>query len=651
MGPRLRSVMGLVDRDESCVDEKERRGKTGSGEGSGRWWTPQKRGWSEREVRGTLCDRSPTDARLSPSQNHDQDAMSPPAPVNDGSLGLQGCKQTSRSVEVNTTNVYYDLIQSENRLSGEINIDSIRALEEEIQEHEKIAIKLKRVRNSLLNVSKLPPEVLGKIFRWNVTLKGDFGGLEERSHNFLLVCSHWFEVASHTPELWSFWGNTPEDWARWYRCSATVPLDLVLDFGSDGGSLDRALQNALHDRANRDTIRRIHLSSGDSRLLKSIISPLTAEREGIRSNSVESLVLWNGGDIPVDVSDFFAHYRFPKLQRLDLSGFTISSWGHLASRTGALTTLHLDFTHLSPTPTTLQLLYVLASNSVLRRIRLSWCSFSDDDGGRSSFRAPLHHLKELVLAGGPRDVFMFLYRLDHPRNMDNLHLTLHNCTVGEISQTIGPYLRGYVQRRGRSQNGLGLSFPSGYPIIIQVGDVHGANLPVLPMQEMDAFVKIIINLDDVPRREVWNKAILDLIAHAPQEEIVYFKTSGTLVSMGDISSRFPNLGTLTINSKFLSTVFPKSSPGGDKEVPISLQHISLQISDVDGGDWSPLTTFLSRRASSGNRLNSLEMLRPPHMCPEVVERIRSVVQEFKIQDPSPLHPFDVCSCPYPSRPR
>lgn len=249
-------------------------------------------------------------------------------------------------------------------MSGEVNIDSILALEEQIREHEAIIIKLKRARNSLLNASKLPPEVLGNIFRWNVTLKGDFGGLEKGSNNFLLVCNHWFEVASHTPELWSFWGNTPEDWTRWYRRSATAPLDLVLDVVDDyEGYLDDALQNTLHDRVNQDTIRRIHLKSEDSELLNSIISSLTAECEEIRSNSVESLILWNEGDAPVDVSDFFAHYRFPKLRRLYLSDCTISSWDHLTFRTEALTTLHLDFNPYSPTPTTSQMFSILQTLS------------------------------------------------------------------------------------------------------------------------------------------------------------------------------------------------------------------------------------------------------------------------------------------------
>jgi len=135
----------------------------------------------------------------------------------------------------------------------ETNIDFIRILEG--SESTRAIIGLKRARNSLLNVSKFPPEVLGNVFRWNVILKGDFGGLEKGSHNFLPVCHHRFEVASQTPELWSFWGNNPKDWARWYRRSGTALLDLVLDgYGYDGTCFDAALRDALEDRAAKNTI-------------------------------------------------------------------------------------------------------------------------------------------------------------------------------------------------------------------------------------------------------------------------------------------------------------------------------------------------------------------------------------------------------------
>ena len=194
----------------------------------------------------------------------------------------------------------------EKRMDRErVNVDSIRALEEQIGEHERTLIKLKRARNSLLNISKLPPEVIGDVFRRNITLEDDFDGLDEGSHNFLLVCHHWFEVARSTPEVWSFWGNIPKDRARWYRYSGTAPLDLVLNHIA----ISRPLHDALQDCATQDTVRRVHLATPDSKLLCSIIASLTANRGEPRSNGIRSFLLLNTSDTPVDLSNLFAHYH------------------------------------------------------------------------------------------------------------------------------------------------------------------------------------------------------------------------------------------------------------------------------------------------------------------------------------------------------
>jgi hypothetical protein len=50
-------------------------------------------------------------------------------------------------------------------MGRETNIESIRALEKQIEEGRGDTIKLKRARNSLLNISiRAPPEILGRIF-------------------------------------------------------------------------------------------------------------------------------------------------------------------------------------------------------------------------------------------------------------------------------------------------------------------------------------------------------------------------------------------------------------------------------------------------------------------------------------------------------
>lgn len=170
-------------------------------------------------------------------------------------------------------------------MGPEINIDSILALERQIEEGTGDVIRLKRTRNSLLNISiRVPPEILGYIFLRNVTPVDRFGGLQRGSYNFLLVCHHWFEVASCTPALWSFWGNTLRQWSRRYQHSGTAPLDLVLSpysnmYGEKDIPFDGPLRDALRDRAARDSIRFLHLSSRNTSLLHSIISsPTIASR-------------------------------------------------------------------------------------------------------------------------------------------------------------------------------------------------------------------------------------------------------------------------------------------------------------------------------------------------------------------------------------
>ncbi|KAF9646760.1 hypothetical protein BDM02DRAFT_3118158 [Thelephora ganbajun] len=547
------------------------------------------------------------------------------APANITYLGLQGCEQASQSM----------------MSGGEENIESIRALEEQIREHEMEInemeiIKLKRTRNSLLNVSKLPPEVLGDIFHRNVILRGDFDELDKRSHNFLFVCHYWSEVALHTPEVWSFWGNTPKEWARWYPRSGIAPLDLVLRGHYYGDSyLDTTLCDVLRDRATRDTIRRVHLKANDPELLNAIISSITATCEEVRSSSVESFILWKweedgSSSALVDTSNFFAHYCFPKLQQLELLGRMIPPWNHLTSRTAVLTTLHLNLKHPTPTPTTSQLLSILASNPALWTVVLAYRAIPDDSGDNPSSQIQLHHLKKLRLKGGLRHVIGLLHRLDYPRIMDDFVITIYDCAIADISQSIGPCLRDYLQRRGRSQSGLGLSVSFCSSIVLRVGDVGGIDFSALAPARMKSFANVNINMGQVLPRDVMEKLTFDLIAHAPQEDVVHFKTHGQPIAMEDVSAQFPNLKRLHFEETSLPAIFPISNLDRDGDIFPSLQHVFLDSVVVKDENWSPLTTFLARRSSSGNLLHSLWITRYCSMRPEVLRSIRSMVREFRI---------------------
>jgi len=536
------------------------------------------------------------------------------------------------------------------------NIDSIHALDEQIREYERTLIQLKRTRNSLLDVSKLPPEVLGKIFQWNVTRKGDFGGLDHESHNFLAVCHHWAEVASRTPELWSFWGNTPDDWDRWHRRPGTAPLDLVLsgsyygEYGDEEQSLDRHMRHALNDRATKDTIRCVHLEAEDPTLIREIIDDLTTVGEELRSTSMESLVLLNLNNTrPVDVSNFISHYRFPRLRRLDLTNCTLLSWDHLSSQTSILTTLKLDLADRSPTPTTSQLLSVLASNPALRRVVLLRCAMPNDGGGGSSSRVQLHHLKELRLGGNLRHVLKLLTQMDHPRNMDTLTLILYGCNVVDISQTIGPYLRDHLQRRDRPQDGLNILVSSGDTyraphIILHAGDARGIDFSARSQAEVNPFVRIDVVVEGEPRRDVLERMALDLTTYAPREEVVHFRMYNKLAAGVDMYTQFPNLRALSFANMPLPAAFPNPNLIGEGKIFPSLEHILLEDMVVGYANWSPLVTFLTHRVSSGSRLNTLVIVSSPHMCPDVVKGIRGIVRELRIEDQRRRNPSQRKCC-------
>ena len=523
-------------------------------------------------------------------------------------------------------------------MGREANIHSIRALEKQIEEGKGDAIKLKRTRNSLLNIStRVPPEILGYIFVWSLVRPTGYSlycwhleGLQKGSYNFLLVCHHWFEVASRTPELWGFWGNTLQDWKKRHHRSGTTPLDLVLgeyDFGS-GAVFDESLQDAVRNRAVQDTIRQVHLLVTSSQTLTSILSSLAPEDGRGRNDNIESFALQNDGILPVDVSNFFARSRLSKLRYLDLYGnFSISSWDFLAPRTTLLTVLSLDINVSAQPPTAAQLFSILAPNPNLRELLLSEAALPND-ADTSAIKVQLRHLKLLSLAGKSRHLFGFLHQLVLPDGIDDLYLTGSDPTEN-ISESLAEYMQDYIQRDPRLRGRLGItSSTSQGSISITVAAVRDET--ATPVQEPPQIS--LTTLTDLPPPDISEQFIINLIALVPQERVAFFSASIDVVIPDELYFMMPNIETLHLSDHLLFKGFLQPDPAGPhanaKLLP-SLQLLRLEdVSYRKTEDWDLLLEYLAHQTSDNQRI-SLELIGNfPKLRVELVDGIKELVEEF-----------------------
>ena len=401
------------------------------------------------------------------------------------------------------------------------------------------------------------------------------------------------------------------------------------------GSVSESQQVALKDRAARDTIRRVHLQCGMSSLLTSIISPLLSPRGGLRTNSLESLILYNEDDTPLDIS-FLAHSHLSRLRHLELAGCTVSSLEHLTSQSALLTTLKL-FLDTSPSPTMSQLLSMLACTPRLQNLALNPQAIpngnGDSDGSYSVL--PLLHLEELRLDGDPRQVFGLLHQLELPPKMGMLTLNVSHCVAADVPQTIGPYLRDHLRCRGKSRNGLGISLSSDSYITFNVGDAARLRPSTVLRSQMNSFASITIGVDQALPEDALDRLTLDLVSYTPRDEIVYFRACGGVEIAKDLRIQTPNLKALNLYKVPLSVVFPRPERGGPslhERFPPSLQYLHLERPHLSAYSWTPFLTFLSHRSSSGSQLDSLMISGSCHICFRVARRIRDVVGNFKVDD-------------------
>ena len=521
-------------------------------------------------------------------------------------------------------------------MNREVNLDSVLAMDAEIS-------RLQRTRNSLLKIACIPAEILGYIFSFNIDT-GDgyyFAGMEKDSYNFLFVCHHWFQVALHTPELWTSWGNDLKDWKKRSLRSGTSVLDLALDerHYCEDGSLDEDLRGALRDRAARDVVRKVHLRSRNTGLLAAIVSSLTPEDDSVRRSSIESIVLND-----VDVSDLFARYHFPRLHHLHLwRCFETSFWDRLKSATTALTELSLGLTDIarpSTIPTASQIFSILSSNPNIRSLTLHELAIENDCGHDSRLQVPLRHLEEIYLFGAFRNAFPILDRLELPDKIEEGGIVFHDCTLEEVSGTIIPWIRDYLGRDARFRDRLGIfaTYSSrSITLHVSVVEVVECHCPNQLPQHGPPYGTFTAMLSQQIPLDVGKQLYLDVLGLLPRECVVSFRTD--LEMKEEIATMMPNL-------EFLHLVYPmaldgfllpdQKGPNAGKKLFPSLRRLYLEDVEAEDDEWGPLITYLTHQTFGSGQTLSLNVFGGEvYILPEVIKEMESLVKEL-VYIPDPL---------------
>lgn len=483
-------------------------------------------------------------------------------------------------------------------------------------------------RNLRLCASSLPEEVLGEVFSWTFVLRAD-GPLEPSgkiAYNFLFVCRRWRRAALNTPRLWRRWAPGLADWRLRSTLYRGGPLDLsLIGFSSSAGDAD--LLEVLRGCAMRGAIWRVNLTA-TAAFIREVLSSV-AVGEPLSSSLVE-LSLVNGDEsadeqMP-DVSSLFTD-PLPKLRRLVLAGCFVP-WDALM-HTAALTTL--DVYQITPrsAPSLSQLLPVLSANPLLRRLQLTLPPFIGE--AWSPAPVPLPHLTDLNVDGLFVDVFRLLDHLELPDRLDDMRLSLVECTALNLTT----FLPAYIGLRAELWNGpLKVLAAAAHPEPVHGFDCLEVSVGC-PEKHDDHDAGWFLTVSARLMQEEWglatahqNDAAHQVVACIPQIKIVDLRTTVPILELQDLCAGMRNLKTLRLTSADVSRLASTDGDGNGLLPELRSLLISRLYPRWDG-DWSPFVRLLVDRAANGRRISTLELGRCRDMDEAVAQSISAAVGSLR----------------------
>jgi len=144
-----------------------------------------------------------------------------------------------------------------------------------------------------------------------------------------------------------------------------------------------------------------------------------------------------------------------------------------------------------------------------------------------------------------------------------------------------------------------------------------------------------------------DKLHVDFAAFTPREQVVHFGGNLRMEVLTEIVPTMPRFKELHLTRPVLSDGFLRPDPDGPlagKKFLPSLRHLHLEDVVLDDDDWSPLLAYLVYQVS-GDQVVSLTLSGElVHICKDVVEDIKALVDEFTLDLPlDKVCPFVYCS--------